>query len=71
MQATDRIFTGTSALRMAKEHYDHSKPIDKMHWTIYVRKEFGEEFQLRKDMYVLYQIQVSIFSTAIKSANIC
>ena len=58
MQGTDRLFTGTYALRMVKEHYDqtNSKTIDKWHWRIYLFMEFGEMFPLRKDMYVFYQV---------------
>ena len=59
MQGTDRIFTGTSALRMVKEHYNGLKKIDDRHWRMYVFKEFGEMYQMRKDMYILYQIEVS------------
>ena len=58
MQSTDQIFTGTRALQMAKEHYDQSNPkeIDKRHWRIYLFKNFGEMFQMKKDMCILYQI---------------
>ena len=48
---------------MAKKHYDqsNSSTIDSRHWRIYVFKEFGEMFELRKDMFVLYQTEVSYF----------
>ena len=53
------VFTGTSALDMARKHYDHTKIIDLVQWRIYVSKEYGEFFQMKKDMCVLYQIEVS------------
>ena len=60
MQGTDRIFTGTSALHMVKEHYDknQSKKIDDRHWRMYIFKEFGEMYQMKKYMYILYEIEV-------------
>ena len=47
---------------MVKEHYDKHqlKKIDDRHWRMYVFKEFGEMYQMRKDMYILYEIQFEV-----------
>ena len=69
MQGTDRIFTGTSALHMVKEHYSQSKRIDDKHWRMYIKfKEFGEMYQIKKDMYTLYEIKVC-FTNFIPASN--
>ena len=55
LQKTHMIYTGTSALIEAKKYF---KSADINPWRIFVFKEFEEEFRMKKDMCVLYQIEV-------------
>ena len=49
------IFTGTSAIDMAKKH---AKRTASDHWRIFIFNQYDKESQMKKGTWVLYQIEV-------------